>query len=85
MVKYYCDCCSSLITSENACVGGGLHCPDSRLGITVERGGVELRVEIMTHLDGCANAGCFCRFCVLDALYALDTRKQKPKPKAVRI
>lgn len=85
MVKYYCDFCGSLITEKNRCAGGAIHCPNSRLGIEVERNGVVLKVEIMTSLDEQWNKGHVCRFCVLDALNVLDTRNEKPKPKPVKI
>lgn len=85
MTRYYCDCCNAQITKANECAGGKLHCPDSRLGIEVEKNGVVLKVEIMTSLDGVANAGHFCRFCVLDALKMLDTRNQPAKPKPVKM
>jgi hypothetical protein len=73
MIRHYCDGCGKEITEDNAAVGGPIHCSD-RLGTEITKRGVKLRVEIITSMDGTANAGHFCRHCVLDALYKLDDR-----------
>jgi hypothetical protein len=77
MTKHYCDRCEKLITKANTCIGGVT--VGSRLGGTVEGNGHRLTVEVITSHDDVANAGEFCKHCVLDALYELDDR-----PKAVK-
>lgn len=77
LVKYFCDGCGIEITKNNACCGGGLHCPDSRLGGDVTtKNGVTLSIEIMTSLDGVANKGSFCKKCVVDAINELAAPKR---------
>lgn len=75
MTKYFCDVCTKEITEKNQCAGGQVAC-DSRLGTEIKARGKRLRVEIMTALDGAFNAGVFCKYCVLDALYRLDDREK---------
>jgi hypothetical protein len=85
VIKEYCDSCGVEIDNNNRADGGKIHCPDSRLGCEVpskKRGGPVLRVEIITSSNGTANAGHFCKHCILDALNALDDRK-KPRLRAV--
>lgn len=85
MIKEYCDSCETEITDKNRADGGRIHCPESRLGCEVpskKRGGPVLRVEIITSSNGTANNGHFCKYCILDALKALDDRN-KPRMRAV--
>lgn len=72
MTRYFCDGCGQEITPKNEASGG--HHLDSRLGIAVEKGGHKLRVEIIQTMDDVGNAGLFCKYCILDALNALDDR-----------
>lgn len=74
MIRYYCDGCRKEITEANAAVGGPIHSAD-RLGTEiVTKESVHLKVEVITSMNGTANAGQFCKHCVLDALYRLDDR-----------
>lgn len=75
MTKYYCDSCKKEITKKNACQGGPISC-DDRLGIELVNG---LKIEIMTGHEGTWNAGHFCKYCVIDAVYQLDDRNKKNK------
>lgn len=72
MVKYFCDKCGEEITDKNSAAGGTK--VDGRLGVEVAYGRHTLAVEVITSLDGCSNAGLFCKYCILDALYRLDDR-----------
>jgi len=73
MIKVFCDLCGNEITRDNSIVS---NVPGERLGATIKRNNVELRVEILTAIDGTANKGDVCKHCVLDALYKLDDRPQ---------
>ncbi len=73
MTKYFCDGCLQEITESNA-VSGGQN--GQRLGTTVKKGDIALKVEILTGTGGVSNAGLFCKYCILDALYKLDDRKK---------
>lgn len=86
MTKYFCDKCGEEITVKNACTGGSF--ATSRMGTVIEFRPFDLdpyapakrfKIEVMTSLDGQANDGCFCKYCVLDALFRLDDR---PRAKA---
>lgn len=81
MKKHFCDKCGAEITDSNACVGG--HVSTSRLGteITFRTKGQSpldkshtLKLELMHTFDGTANAGDFCKYCVIDAFNGLDDR-----------
>ena len=81
MTKHFCDKCSDEITEKNECNGGNV--VGSRLGTTIKfrpKGRLiidpedRFTVEILTSFNGTANAGEFCKYCVLDALYKLDDR-----------
>ncbi len=77
MIKYFCDFCEKEITKENK-VEGGFNTA-GRLGTTLEKKGLSLKVEILTSSNETSNVGCFCKHCILDALYKLDDRpKQAP-------
>ncbi len=71
MIHRYCDCCGEEITDTNR-----IRFDHERLRgeIRSKRGHVLLRVEVITAMNGTWNAGDFCKYCVLDALYAADDR-----------
>lgn len=72
MIRYFCDACGGEINSQNEIPEG----KRSRLVATVESADRKhsLTAEVMTSLDGCANSGHFCKYCVIDAILALDDR-----------
>lgn len=76
MIKYICDCCGNEIDGRRALPG------NRRLCTTVK--GVDPKqaftVEVMTYLNGVANDGHFCKYCILDALYRLDDRHTSSTP-----
>lgn len=74
MIKHYCDICGSVITEKNAAIGGSV--AKTRLGGTIKSRDSELKWEIITSLDGCANKGDFCKYCIIDAVMLLDDRKR---------
>ncbi len=77
MIKYFCDFCEKEITKENSPEGGFNNV--RRVGTTLNKNGLNLKVEIITSRNGTANDGQFCKHCILDALYKLDDRpKQAP-------
>ena len=78
MVKYFCDKCGEEITDKNMSEGGTKS--EGRLGVEIEYGKHTLAVEVINSLDGCANAGLFCKYCILDALYQLDDRPKATCP-----
>lgn len=80
MTKHFCDGCGNEITDENKCAGATI-ASDTRLGAEIKKRGRRLRVEVMTAMDGTANGGEWCKYCVLDALYKLDDR-DKPARKS---
>lgn len=73
MTKHFCDFCGDEITDTNKASGGPIHSSD-RLGASMRRNGHVIKVEIMTSMDGVANQGIACRYCIIDALNQLDTR-----------
>jgi hypothetical protein len=76
MIKYFCDMCESEITNKNRAKGG--ESVTDRLGTTLRRKGNSLHVEVMTgDGEGNANGGLFCKYCILDALQALDDRPRE--------
>lgn len=78
MIKHFCDGCREEISDDNKCTGGAINSHTGRLGTELKRNGKTLRVEVLTGTDGTSNAGDWCKYCVLDALYRMDDR---PKPK----
>jgi hypothetical protein len=78
MQKTFCDQCGDEITDATKCTGG--YERNWRLGTEIQRNGVKLRVEILTAKNGTANAGDFCKYCVIEAINALDDR---PRPASV--
>lgn len=71
-IKRFCDMCGEEIVGRRSIVDP---VPGrSRLATEVRNGDCRLGVEVITSHDGTANTGDFCRYCVLDALYALDDR-----------
>lgn len=83
MVRHFCDNCSVGITEANACVGG--HTNPKRLGTTlavlINGDTHQFRAELLTSLDGVADAGDFCKYCVLDAFLRLDDRAMPAVPR----
>lgn len=73
MIKRFCDICGNEITRGNSIVS---ETPGGRLGAKIKKNGAELKVEMLTSVDGTANKGDVCKYCVLDALYKLDDRPQ---------
>ena len=71
-MKYFCDGCGDEITTRNQTSGGST--VESRLGTTVQKVGHKLKVEVMLTMNGTCNDGCWCKYCVLDALQKLDDR-----------
>lgn len=73
MIKHFCDGCLEEITDRNRAAGG--HLSSQRLGAEIKgRGNKLLKVEVITSSNETANQGLFCKYCILDALYALDDR-----------
>jgi len=75
MIKRYCDCCGSEMLDFNSPRDGTTH---NRLEAKVKAkncSGSVLSVEVITGLNNTSNAGDFCKYCILDALYTLDDRK----------
>lgn len=69
MIKYYCDICGKDITPENQSSGDRL--------IGSKKGGHgTMRFEIITGLNAGSNNGCFCKYCIIDAVNHLDDRPQ---------
>ena len=69
MIRYFCDLCGREMQDS----GAGRN-ELGRLTATVRGRGCELKVEVIQSKDGVGNNGHFCRYCVLDALGALDDR-----------
>lgn len=67
MIKAFCDQCGKEITDKNAATGGS-----SKRRLCTSIG--HLSVEVMTAQNGVSNAGDYCKYCILDALYKLDDR-----------
>ena len=74
MIRHYCDVCDNEITDENRISGGAGRL--ARLGHE-SRPGLQhtmmFEVTIGT-IDGAWNSGDFCKYCVIDAINALDDR-----------
>lgn len=70
MVRYFCDYCNKEIKDSDMAKRNPLH----RLTATVEKGSSRLTVEVIESQDGTANAGHFCRYCIIDAINKLDDR-----------
>lgn len=77
MIKHYCDVCGDVITENNCAIGGGI--ASDRLGGKIRIQDIELKWEIITSLDGCANKGDFCKYCIIDAIKQLDDRPVEEK------
>lgn len=73
MIRRFCDCCGDeIIEGENNLMEGA-----DRIKVQVK--GINntiLGVEFLTSLDGVYNEGDFCRYCVIDAVDALDDRTE---------
>lgn len=75
MVKYYCDICEKEITEENKAQNGKIS--NARLGMEFVRREIIYFFEVITGTGGVANHGTFCKYCILDALYGCDDRKDR--------
>ena len=73
MTKYFCDGCEVEMNESNSPAGGK---NSGRLEVTIGKNGRALKVEVMHSQDGTANAGLYCKYCILDAISALDDRPQ---------
>lgn len=73
MVRYFCDQCSLEIKESETRERNPLH----RLTVTIGKGDRTLTVEVVESKDGVANAGHFCRYCVIDAINKLDDRPRE--------
>ena len=72
MIKYFCDLCGDEISQETFPNGGRT---GGRLETTAKgKNGTKLTVEILHSKDDRANAGIFCRYCIIDAINNLDDR-----------
>lgn len=76
MNRVFCDICKNEITDENKVnfYGDSFRMSATLKGKYSVTGKDELKVEVKTALNGVSNAGDFCKYCVLDALYKLDDR-----------
>lgn len=73
MIKTFCDQCRQQITDERKMSGGA---NGGRLAASVGH----LGVEVIVSQNNVSNAGDYCKYCVLDALYQLDDRPREEKP-----
>jgi len=81
MIKRFCDICETEITKANSLNldNGGFRMQAEIEGKYSVYGKSKLKVEVITSLDGTANEGDFCKYCILDALYKLDDRPRAMK------
>lgn len=68
MIKQFCDQCGDEILEPNALPMSARGFP--RLTTTMGH----LGVEVIVSQNGASNAGQYCKYCVLEALYRLDDR-----------
>lgn len=71
-IKRFCDKCKTEITDNNNCSGGKVS--ESRLGTSIKTKEGTLSVELLHSWNGTANAGDFCKYCIIDAFISLDDR-----------
>ena len=74
MKKTFCDMCGSEM-HESSTPHFGMN--GRRLQATVKNKGCSLTVEVIQSKDGCANAGDFCKYCVISAIASLDDRPKQ--------
>jgi hypothetical protein len=76
MNRTFCDSCGNEITEHNEAIGGCIS--KNRLGTTVTGKGKNkdalMKVELLTSMNGTANAGDFCKYCIIEAFSSLDDR-----------
>ena len=60
MIKRFCDICGNEITDSNS---AGFDNPRGRLSPNVKNGESQLRVEVITEINGTANSGDVCKHC----------------------
>lgn len=75
MVKYYCDICKKEITPENGIQQNKIS--NTRLAVEIVKDHIKYFFEVIVGTGGVSNHGNFCRYCILDALYTCDDRKDK--------
>ena len=71
-IKTFCDCCGDEIVQSKNDIPTGKYRLKTRVKAKI--GGGFLDVEIITGTDGVANAGHYCRYCVIDAVIKMDDR-----------
>lgn len=69
MTKYFCDICGEPIDDSNHVKG------DRLSGKRPGKYGT-LKFEVITGLNMGSNNGCFCKYCIIDAVNHLDDRPQ---------
>jgi hypothetical protein len=80
MTKYFCDICEKEITPENnVSLGGNSSRLEGEKRYHKSLNG--LYFEIITGLNKTANAGVFCKYCIIDAVKSLDDRPRAVEPK----
>lgn len=81
MIKHFCDMCEAEITPKNA--PKGAVGDEAVMGAVLKRRGLMLGVDVVLKppAEG-AEAGEFCKYCILDALYKLDDRPETPEASA---
>lgn len=67
MIKRFCDRCEKEIKGDNAIDG-------RRLQTELTNKLCKLKIEVLTSKDGVDNDGHFCKYCVIEAVMALDDR-----------
>lgn len=66
--KYFCDQCGVELTNRNRANPDG-----DRMAAEIGH----LKATVLVSQNGVANAGDYCKYCVLDALYKLDDRPKQ--------
>ena len=69
MIKRYCDKCGAEITDKNIANF------NNRISAEIKTRNGRMMVEVISGKDSTWNDGDFCKYCILDALYTLDDRK----------
>lgn len=74
MIRRYCDSCGVEIADNNKVpFNNGKDRLQTSIQSKVNKM-IKLDVEVMIGLNGTANAGDWCKYCILDALQKLDDR-----------
>jgi hypothetical protein len=77
MIKRFCDICKEEITTENRIDGDRMKTELRCASNIKDAQDSILKVEVMTSHNQVTNAGDFCKYCVLKALYKLDDRPKE--------